>query len=1365
VCPQPKDDFSNKLSFGVKATLVLNAADLGNPACSGPADPNSVLKIAPEGLFTDGMFNSTSVVYTCATLDQINNFDINAEVFSARPAAAARSLDCPPGYRFSVTEVIPRANDLCLGYLDNLQSPNTASRVGPGEPNNRGYPDLWKWLDYAAADGPVNPDTFERVPDGTNQRNARMYCTNKALLTKKLRDDKNLESFTVYDLFSATKAARDELFRTAPKSEHLDAVLGAGKNGSSAGRTARYTTAQSDPGWTDTVFRQACYGYRTRRLKTGADLSAAHLTALLAWPETDTMCDSSTQGPVTNSDTMPDLLQQYITVVENSAGNFPTLALDDYRPDNVFDVFTGGNPLGDSLTMASTGSWKQMRCLSKYTLSDVTLQHSTCDRFGCRSDCCGWLAETQDYACCEHPRWKAPLRALAWGRYNDNVCDIKADCPGCAATFEHLEGELRYGTDSAGYPVPVAGSDGNTVQFYHLTSNCHRFRCATSATYTPGSDVLVHHKAMMLAETAYVTRSPWGISSMVAVDATCLATIPTQCTGQTTCDPSTCASYNVDYACIPPRDATSVAANKYVAFGFNSTSRTAKPFPAALRCPSGGPITVTEAGSSRDRLSKRTNTTAPVAALCNGKSSCAVPLAVPNAAAGDSTLKVTFSCACPDSRVPGYKAAQARSVSAGGSVSAGVASCVATKCDAGTFRTAQMRDCAPSTAGRAVGSPGATSDGPQCVPGSCAGEPGSTACELCAPGTFQSGSGALSCELCPANMFQNMSGSSSCTVCPPGFFSPVGARLCDPIPAGYYRSGDVSSPGVVTACSPGSFSRNASIPCAPCDPGTYASTPGLATCFACPLGTYSTGAASGCALCPDGAVTLQLGSTSADNCTVPDFLDWQRLAQTVTDCSALLLHGRPGMDNATLKAATLTRLQRQLGNGFCQGGPFNTAPCGWDGGDCCRATCRVPPPINDTLLADGQSDPSLLLGACSQQQLSCLDPAHAQASVRSARAGRDEPRIWLGQGVCGNPTREPTDAPSTASPTTESPTTVAPTDFPTAKTTDSPTTLAPSPYPTFKPTTPAPTTKNPTKQPTSDSPRSPFTLYPTRQPTAPTKPTTSVPSTKKPSAAPTKAPTSAPIAPTTKQPSTTAPSSAPTGRPSWLLPGLGDGRCDAIYNSVAFAYDNGDCDPRRGDGYCDVDLNTAVLDWDGGDCCWHTCRARLGLAGSCLLTDPSLCLNPNATDVTKPILKLYGKPVVCSNLACVDWPIVTAKDDDPCFSGAIEVEDVFSDCDGATKNCSTYTRSWRTWDAAGLKASLNFTARVNMAPPAPTPAPGAAPAADNTALTIGLAAAGVVVVLAAVATAAMIHKKRSGQQSTGSVGVELANTISATNSA
>jgi hypothetical protein len=32
--------------------------------------------------------------------------------------------------------------------------------------------------------------------------------------------------------------------------------------------------------------------------------------------------------------------------------------------------------------------------------------------------------------------------------------------------------------------------------------------------------------------------------------------------------------------------------------------------------------------------------------------------------------------------------------------------------------------------------------------------------------------------------------------------------------------------------------------------------------------------------------------------------------------------------------------QSQLGNGFCNGGDYNTDRCNWDGGDCCAATCR-----------------------------------------------------------------------------------------------------------------------------------------------------------------------------------------------------------------------------------------------------------------------------------------------------------------------------------------------------------------------------------------------------------------------------------------
>jgi hypothetical protein len=1363
-----QDDFSNLLAFGKSTTLPITAADLGNPACTGPSDPDSLLRQAPG--YTDGMFNSVTVMYTCATLDQINNFNINAQVFSARPAVP-RGLWCPPGYSFSVTEVIPRSLDFCLGYYDN--PPPAGDRLGPGALNNRGYRDLWDWLDNVALNGPYAAD-WSQTPDGTGQLDAKMYCTNKPLLSKKLLNKSNIESFTVYDLFSATKAARDALYRSAPVRAHLDPVTGAGKDFTPEGRTGRYTTGTSDPGWTDTLFRQACYGYRNGLLKTGADLSVTDLAALRTWPESDTMCDSSTIGPA-SSTTMPDLLNQYVKLVENGAGNYPTL-VPDFNANSLISPLDDKNPVWALVQPSQT--WKQLRCLSKTTCllsnGECSLQHSTCDRYGCVSDCCEWLADSPDYLCCADLMWKAPvLRVHAFDDDNNN-CNTD-DCPSCTGTFGKQLTETRYQGGSDNYPNP----DGS------LTANCHRFRCATSATYTPGSTVLAHHKSMMLAETAKATKpEPFAGPTLKDTDATCIAGIQRICTGRTTCDSSTfptitvpgilggstqvnyCTMYNVDYACIPPRSATSVGDNKYVAFGFSSTSAAAQPFPAALSCPAGGPITVTEAGSSHDRLTKSTNTTAAVATLCTGKPSCSVPLAAPYAAARDSTLMVRFSCACPASRTQGFKAAQTRVVSAG------VASCVATKCDAGTFRTTAMSDCAPSAAGRAVGSAGATSDGPQCAPGSYSDLPGNTVCQRCPPGTFQANSGGLSCDPCPANTFQNVSGSSVCALCSLNSFSNVAAQQCEPMAAGLYRSGAVGqwgsgNYGVVAPCSPGTSSNRAGDPCAPCATGTYASGFGSVFCSACPLGTYSLGAVGqalpvSCTPCPDGKVTLRLSSTSAENCSAPDALDWQRVAQTVTDCSALLVFGRPGMEDATLKAATLKRLQRQLGNGFCQGGPFNTAPCGWDGGDCCLTTCRVPQPLNETLLAEDQTDPSLLKGACSQQQLICLDPGHSQASARSARAGRDDARAWLGQGVCGAKSQaptSPTEAPSTASPTTAYPTTVAPSQFPTREGTDYPTTVAPSLYPSRKPTTSAPTTKQPTTAPPTSKPIVPHTPYPT--PTTPNKKPTALPTVM------TKTPTT--TSPTFSKRPTGNPSAAPTGVPSlaptsapWLA-GLGDGHCDAVYNSTAYAFDNGDCDPRRGDGYCNMDLNTALLGWDGGDCCWHTCRATRGHAGSCLLTDPSLCLDLNATDLTTPILKLYGKPVVCSNLACVDWPLVTARDDDPCFSGAIEVKDVYSDCDGATKNCSTYMRSWRTWDAAGHEASLNYTARVNMAPPTPTraPTPGAAPAAGSTALTIGLAAAGAVLVLAAVATAVMLHKKRGAQQTAGSVGVELGNTITA----
>jgi hypothetical protein len=241
----------------------------------------------------------------------------------------------------------------------------------------------------------------------------------------------------------------------------------------------------------------------------------------------------------------------------------------------------------------------------------------------------------------------------------------------------------------------------------------------------------------------------------------------------------------------------------------------------------------------------------------------------------------------------------------------------------------------------------------------------------------------------------------------------------------------------------------------------------------------------------------------------------------------------------------------QLGNGECTSfdwGGFDTAVCGWDGGDCCIRSCQ---------------------GPCAQALLDCRDPAYASG---------------VGTGSCAAATACATGKSSTA--------TASAVDFcacsedclwlgDCCKDFDAHCSVA---------TTVAATTTRATSTP----------------PTATTATTVT----------------------TTPVPTTTHECVVDTATH------LGDGFCDDIdYNSASCGWDGGDCcastcgassaspstlcgdtvfacaDPRAADagtcdnagghvadGVCDVRTayNTAVCAWDGGDCCTVTCPANNG---------------------------------------------------------------------------------------------------------------------------------------------------------------------------
>ncbi len=229
------------------------------------------------------------------------------------------------------------------------------------------------------------------------------------------------------------------------------------------------------------------------------------------------------------------------------------------------------------------------------------------------------------------------------------------------------------------------------------------------------------------------------------------------------------------------------------------------------------------------------------------------------------------------------------------------------------------------------------------------GPGGYAPCTPCPPGRFGSTSLQASCKSCPAGRFGSSSGTTtalcsgpcaagySCPVgsanmtayaCPAGTYSPPGAGVCTPCPAGRFGSivgaanssagcaGSCeagymcpagSSSGTAVQCPAGTYSLDGAEVCTPCPAGVYGELPGLtspacsapcapgyygsepgrtyATCtgscsagFACPAGStsptaslcsagqYSTGGQGNCTRCAAGQFGPTLGAISQEAC-------------------------------------------------------------------------------------------------------------------------------------------------------------------------------------------------------------------------------------------------------------------------------------------------------------------------------------------------------------------------------------------------------------------------------------------------------------------------------------------------------------------
>ncbi|WIA34364.1 hypothetical protein OEZ86_012700 [Tetradesmus obliquus] len=404
-------------------------------------------------------------------------------------------------------------------------------------------------------------------------------------------------------------------------------------------------------------------------------------------------------------------------------------------------------------------------------------------------------------------------------------------------------------------------------------------------------------------------------------------------------------------------------------------------------------------------------------------------------------LRVEYVCECPKGYSP-LPATDPRNPS-------GAGACV--RCMPGTYRTetdAACMLCPPGTYS------GVVQRGEECVPcpaGTYAATAGQSTCNVCGQGTY-SAPGAAICRPCTGNTYQDSMGAAACEPCAPGFFVPPSnySRLaCDACPTGTYRSAALA---VCTPCAVGSMANTTGMgQCTACPAGYYSSSTGQAACSPCPIGTYQdkTGQA-GCVACAKGYYTAKSASTAAAACSLKDApIDYDALAvqvalqyaqgRTVTTRVAtnrnaknrkpvtgrgLLQITAPATPselaaaktqtltyNATICQAMLRALGAatgltELGNGICNGGPFNTAVCGWDRGDCCEATCNPNKDMAFSCAATNMQcrDPTVIARAARGGYASVLDctlPGSQQKTPEPANAPATCPAA-AGQGGRGN---------------------------------------------------------------------------------------------------------------------------------------------------------------------------------------------------------------------------------------------------------------------------------------------------------------------------------------------------------------------------
>lgn len=297
----------------------------------------------------------------------------------------------------------------------------------------------------------------------------------------------------------------------------------------------------------------------------------------------------------------------------------------------------------------------------------------------------------------------------------------------------------------------------------------------------------------------------------------------------------------------------------------------------------------------------------------------------------------------------------------------------------------------------------------KCPVGHFSSDPDAAACQACPAGTFTDQSGSTTCKPCPVGTYASGTGNDSiekCLPCPSGTFAASGSSSCDACPNKVGGTADdeetcqfIAEPGQymldgqILDCPPGTFTdKHGQSECESCPAGTYSGLSRSTKCLFCPMGHWSNLSGSiACQSCPDGTFHVDTGATSSTVCRTFAQINYSAGALADLTCEELMALDLSSSDvNDVERANIVASRLLQIGNGMCNKGPWNTAQCGYDSGDCCPQSCAIPATPAD----DNQYEAEW---ACKPRTFDCRDPTYFQPTAASCQ----------GPGPCTRPDDNP----------------------------------------------------------------------------------------------------------------------------------------------------------------------------------------------------------------------------------------------------------------------------------------------------------------------------------------------------------------------